>query len=114
MFGAAIGLSAVRAAAERYGDDACKQVVLVGRVTQAAYQGAADPLNGIWKLEIDVSRVWRGSEHRRHIVALAAAEAQIHRGVFVFFLNPGPDGDYGVASADADLGRARSDLRRCE
>ena len=95
-------------------EDICANTVIVGKVVHVTYEGSVDSWNGFWKLEIDVKRVLRGVEPRRHIVARAMAEAQIKQNTdFVFFLNTGRDGDYGVQSADLDLTRAKSQLTRC-
>ena len=95
-------------------EDVCTDTVVMGKVVHAAYEGSVDNWNGSWKLDIEIGRVVRGVEPRRHIVARAISEAQIKGGAdFMFFLSAGRDGDYGVLSADPDLKRAMAELTRC-
>lgn len=94
----------------------CGDVVLVGEVRHSTYLGAErDGLNGLWKLDIEVRRVLRGSEVGRRIVAVSGGEGQIRSDTpFVFVLSEGVKGEYGVLWADQSFARANGALRSCE
>jgi hypothetical protein len=101
-------------AAESDNDLSCQgEVVVIGHVVNAAYQGSIDNLNGLWKLEVEVRRVLKGKERKRRVVAYAGGEAEMRPIDFVFFLHPADNGSYGVFGADPDLSRGQKTLVDC-
>jgi hypothetical protein len=85
---------------------ACRQIVLMGRVTHASYVELPDVpgainLDVLWTLDVSVKRVLRGVEHRTAIKVVQKGDARPRQDRDLeFHLFPVGDGSYSVSPSE--------------